>query len=342
MKAKGIAHGNYKHGLFGGITEYRYGTPKPKKHERIYRGEARQHVVQRAMDVLRDWRLSPFENEGTCRSGIRSALCLNGHGWHRADQEAAAIVAEGLRLLGATRPSWDQGQKEYVVPRENCSWCGVDIPDEFLHGRFNVRFCSDVCAKAAIAHRDYENDRKDSLAYRSAWDVINRSKNPSRPCKCCGRPFRPQHEKGQNTGEFCSRICAGDFRQTVPPRDCRQCKKRFKPRHAGVEFCSRPCVVDFRRVDRPLKDCLHCGTAFRPPNSTNPSKFCCRECQNAYGKPRQIERECEWCARTFVAAMPFARSCSKNCATYLSNARAGKFPKRLNPPVFDYVFAMAA
>ncbi|OWK20076.1 hypothetical protein AJ88_33085 [Mesorhizobium amorphae CCBAU 01583] len=55
----------------------------------IFGADKRKHVVNQMMDVMADWRLSPFEFEGSCRAGLRSALCLAGHSWQRADDEAA-------------------------------------------------------------------------------------------------------------------------------------------------------------------------------------------------------------------------------------------------------------
>ena len=136
--------------------EYRYGRPTGKKVTlpEIFTGESRTHAREGILDKLRDWRLSPFENEASCRTGIRQTLCLKGHGWQVSDVTAESIVSEGLHLLGAERPDWNEGQRHYSIPRENCVRCGCAI-DEADQTR-GYRFCSTVCARAYKQHLSEE------------------------------------------------------------------------------------------------------------------------------------------------------------------------------------------
>lgn len=306
----------------------------PKKHEPIYRGEARQHLVQRVMDVLRDWRLSPFENEGAATAGLRGALCLKGYGWEKANREASEIVAEGLRLLGAVRPTWEQGQREYSVPKENCSWCYGPIGDDLLRDQRRTSYCSDVCARAAIAHRDFGDRRNNSESYQAAWDTIYRTRHPARECLECGKSFRPQAADGV----YCSRACA--HKRQHPDRHCQQCGKTFRPRGDHSKFCSSDCASSSQRtlMDR---HCQFCAKLFRP--SEDSVRFCSIQCVNLGRSLIQIPRECEWCGGRFMAKSPKGRCCSHPCSNTFAAFRAGRWvPKRISPPVFDYVFKLAA
>lgn len=307
----------------------------------IHKGQKRDHLVQKVMDLLRDWRQSPFEHEASCVYGLRSALCLQGYGWHRSDAEARSVVAEGLRLLGPERPSWEQGQREYVTPRENCNWCGVDLPEELLTGTRSVNFCSEVCARSAIRQRDYEGQQTDSYMFRSAWQTIMRTRNDTRPCKNCGVLFRPLF--GEN--EFCSKACVGAFRRTVPDRDCLQCRKRFRPRHGGTLYCSRKChAASLRTV--PMRNCAECGTIFQPhQNRRKDQPICCsRACASALRKRlAPLQQTCQCCGAEYETRSARSLYCSGECVRLVNRFRTGKgIPKTLSPLVFDYITKVAA
>ncbi len=292
---------SYKHGLRAGYTDYRYGalrrtqTPKP-----ILNADRRQHVVHHVVDQMRQWRLSPFEFEGTIRTSVRAALCLEGYGWQRSDTEAASVVAEALRRMGAVRPTWDSGQREYVVERENCSWCALPLPEGTRE-----RFCGEVCARSALTWRDYETRYKESLVGNSAYRVVARARNPERPCKNCGEGFHPL--TAESNQEFCSQRCFGAYRSYLPEKQCKHCGKTFRPRQAG-----------------------------------NAGVFCSPKCYHANGRTQEYHRQCVWCFRPFVTKSTRSLFCSGACKTQMFRVHKGEFPKRLSPPVFDYVFRQAA
>jgi hypothetical protein len=296
-----------KDGYFGGLVEYRYGSrPKPR-HVRIYSGQQREHVVHRIFEAMRGWHLSPFEFEGSVRASIRGTLCLAGHRWGASDQEASALVAEALGRLRAVRPTWEQGQPEYSTPSENCRRCGGPIPEDLEVGGRNHRFCSDICARAAIEQRDYEGLRKDSEAYRAAWDIIQRTKSVPIACRHCLKEFRPVLGKAS---VYCSRECSAAARIVVPDRACRAC-----------------------------------GQMFHPPggNRQDAGFFCSQECVWKHRATIQIEKICHCCGSGFVTKSPKAAYCSTACARVVSKFRNGRnLPKNIAPHVFDYVFKMAA
>ena len=307
--AKGRANAQWKHGLRAGWTEFRYGTDDtrpislagPKPHP-IFRGEKRQHAINIAMDVLRDWRQSPFEREGPTRAGIRSAFCLQGYGWPRSDVQAGEIVGEALRMLGAKRPTWEQGQRHYVEPRENCRWCSVELDTA---GRV-AGFCSVEHARAALTHWGFETRNNADAAFRAVYRATRRLAQKPRKCIECGRKFRPQRE---GSDQRC---------------------------------CSTSCVNMHRRKERPERACAHCGAVFHLERNNLDARFCSKRCAYDHRSASEFSRTCTCCGISFTTASPKATYCSITCTQVVSKIKHGRPPKRISPPVFDYVFRMAA
>lgn len=275
---------------------------KPTAHTPILGRERRAHIIEHIVTEMRDWRTTAFEKEGPLVAGIRSALCLAGHRWEPAHREAKALVAQALRTLGVERPTWDQGQREYVDPRENCRWCQKPIPGELLIGRRSGGFCSAVCAQTAILRRNLTQVRAEALAYQDAREVVIRSRNPVRECVECGTNFRPM----EPDGKFCSSACMGKSWTT-----------------------------------HPVKACVHCGKSFRGRTSeADKDHFCSAECYRKHGRTTRYDRSCDACGMPFVAKLSHARCCSNRCASFLSRVRAGRPPKSISPQVFDYLFVV--
>jgi hypothetical protein len=271
------------------------------------------------MAALRDWRLSPFEAEGSTRHGLRAALCLNGHPWARADAEAAEIVAEALRLLGAKRPTWHQGQREYTTPRENCSYCGGDLDEESITRR--DRFCSNVCARHAITRRDYaEGFRQDELGLRALL-IINRNRNPERPCRQCGRAFRPRRFGQEHP--FCSVECSNASNRYLDDRQCENCTTIFRPRGQSQRFCCHECSQSYREAVLPVRPCIACHGLFQPKLET--ALFCSPKCKQRTKDRRQVDRRrkrreatfparsCDHCGLRYQPRTKVNRFCSERC-----------------------------
>lgn len=93
-----------------------------------------------------------FGLEGPLRHGIRSDLCLQHWSWADADLMAREMLADAFRAVRAIRPSWDEGQPEWIIhagtliERTLCVRCGKHLPE----GHF--KFCSNTCA-AGHSHR---------------------------------------------------------------------------------------------------------------------------------------------------------------------------------------------
>lgn len=83
--------------------------------------------------------------EGILRASLRADLCLRGWQWIDADRAAIDIVASAHRLLGAERPDWYEGQREWTVEagtlieRTRCARCHKKLPEG------NFKYCSRLC-----------------------------------------------------------------------------------------------------------------------------------------------------------------------------------------------------
>lgn len=373
MSKSGLSHHWYKHGLYAGYNSYRHGgsVPRKLKTEQIYKGDKRKHMIQLVMESLQDWRLSQFENEGPIRSGLRSALCARGYSWDQADNEASTLISAAFTFLGYARPTWDQGQREYVTPREHCSWCNCTLPERLVIGDRPLNFCSDICAQAAWRHREYKYKSKESKAYLAAYHAICLARIPERECEQCGVTFKPmlagvrfcshkckgdsyrslfpkpcqqcgtQFRPNRSDSKFCSNECMGLSYRTLETKNCLHCGKEFRPDSEKTMFCSRKCMGDSRRVI-PEKQCFHCSCTFKPSNKD--AKFCSQACREAGGHTTtRYYFNCEWCGVAASATLSNARCCSQACAKALWGITTGKrVPKRLSAPVFDYLFKQAA
>jgi predicted nucleic acid-binding Zn ribbon protein len=310
------------------------------------KGERRRHVVDEVIDLLKDWRFSKFENEGSVRHGLRAAMCLDGHRWPLADIEADLVVQEGLDRIGAKRPSWTEGQRDYADPHHNCAWCGQDLPEEMISGARQGRFCSSVCAKSAIQKRTEEERFHASRTGKAACRIIRRDKLPLRDCLQCGTPFRPfNYQKADQS--FCTHECSQLWRRRIPERDCRTCGTTFRPRHAGGIFCSISCSIERPHEEKP---CRACGGPV--PRGSRNAPYCSNACsyredqgrRRIARKQRACEKVCAYCEETFTAKTQAATFCSANCRASAHYHQKKRSPQviYLTAEVFDGWFKRAA
>lgn len=325
---------------WAGYRTYRYGSAAPVTLPRVFTGEKRKSAVQRVMDVLRDWRSTPFEHEGSVRTGIRASLCLQKHPWQVADNEAIALVGEALHLLGAKRPSWLEGQPQYTIPVENCQNCGGPLDaDDIANHR---RFCSQECTGAARQYRADWHAKVEAIARSVAWYAVSREKQPERPCEVCGKRFRPGTLDYMRKTETCSPECARELvARRQPERECAGCGVRFKPTVGHGKFHSIECREAHRSRTRIAatveknapRPCDQCGKQFTPSRAD--ARFCGERCnwqhKNEWDKKRRREasapRPCEnpECGEIFEPETARARFCSTKCrnrANYLRLAEA--------------------
>lgn len=90
---------------------------------------------------------SLFGLEGPLRASLRSNLCLRGWHWRDADRLACDVLSGAHALVGAERPSWNEGQREWtieggtLIERTRCARCHQKLPEG------HPKFCSDICRK---------------------------------------------------------------------------------------------------------------------------------------------------------------------------------------------------
>lgn len=311
-----------KDNYWAGWSSYRYGSANKPTLPRILKGQKREHVVSRIFDILKGWQSSPFQNEGAARAGLRSALCLEGHRWAIADNEAASIVAEGLRLMGAEYPSWQEGQPGYATPAEDCQWCGreIDLEERTETGRW--RFCSEVCARSALRYREFEDGWWNDNAGWAAYRVLMRERNPPRPCKQCGKAFHPLRQNDERN-VYCSSRCQAEAMRVLPTRSCKHCGEEFRPRVSDALFCSKTCYDAFLSARTHTCICTFCGDEFQATVST--AQFCSKAHQL---RARDVRRGIELMEKTgklFRPRGPTAHHAQRMLDAYLAEkAEAGR------------------
>lgn len=301
-----------KDNYWAGFAAYRYGSAgKAAKPRQVIKGDRRTHVVDQVVALLKAFTSSPFQHEGALRAGIRSALCMAGHRWALADLEAEAIVAEGLRRIGAVRPSWAEGQWTHTDSPDFCSWCRKPMDDvERTRGQ---RFCSPHCARCALERRDYETHAGKEAISRSAYRLISKMKRPPITCVHCGKQFHSDATRAR----FCSNTCAMTHRwvdNTLPDKTCEHCGTLFHPLRLKQRACSLSCG----------RFILHADKRAALASET---------------------RTCLTCEETFTPTAKESTCCSDRCRlrkNYLARKRAARLaPPSLTAEIFDGWFAMA-
>lgn len=281
--------------------------PQKPSYKPIFSKGKREHLIGRIFDAMQDWRYSPFQYEGVTRSHLRSALCLQGYGWGRSDAEAAYLVGEALK--GFPRPSYDEGQRSYTIPVENCKNCNGELEDhEIARG---IRFCCASCAKAATVWRDDIAAKFAGKIGKQAWYLIRKEDIPRRSCAYCGTVWQPSTYDARYCSQACIERAQPDY---IPDRPCKTCGTIFHPQNRRVEFCSAKCRFDYRFPDR---DCLECGTSFRP--NRDDARFCSKLCsathyrKNVLTKKQLPERLCRTCSKPFIPGSPKTKYCCSEC-----------------------------
>jgi len=307
----GRNNGSYKHGLFGGWREYRYGSKRAKKvydpSKKVAKPEP--EYVKQVAEGLVNWKSNPWEKEAAMthylrRRNIQNARKLD---WQAAEDLAEATVRMAFNTIGRgleTRPKKDEGQLEHTISEDYCLGCFGPLSDEdVLRQR---RFCCDDCARLVIARRKFSRTRQairdgeiDKIGL-AAYIELEKAKTKPRCCDHCGDTFRPRYEwKDQR---FCSKYCQSKAQETIQPRNCKCCNKSFRPVANSAVYCSKDCEVKGRSMVT-------------------------------------YERECAWCGSSFLANGGKAKFCCGAHAQAHHRATRGKLPPKLAPPVFDFLFA---
>lgn len=295
----------YGRHAFGGYTEHRYGPRgnrpvyRPGGAPRIVHGDRETAMVERIKERLKHWRSSRFENEGAMRAGLRTALCLAGFEWQLSDDESARLIARAFHELGYQRPTWAQGQPDYVEAVESCRNCRGPLDDIQIARR--DRFCSGECAKIYISGRDGSWTWNSSLDNQSAQILAKMAVREVRTCRHCSKPF--QARSAREVTPYCSRECSQASQRMIPDRSCDNpgCGKTFRPEKPSGRYCSVKCRSD-----------------------------------HAMAKELRIEKRCALCGGPFFSPAPHALYCGAHCNAVVKRYRGGATPRRLGSDAFDY------
>ncbi len=246
--------------------------PKPRSLNR----RKLDHFIEGAMVVLRTGVPSLFQYEAACRHGLRRVLVEQGWRWADADAAANVAVAEALRRLGAVRPTWYEGQAEYLqnvaIDRHFCARCGNPLEE----GR--SKYCSHLCGTAASKQRNAFFGMQVSLAeykVKLADRRIEKLKECSKDCDACGKPFLAEHPSIR----FCSRKCGSSERVKHGARACEGCGETFIQKNGtAARFCSVVCKGKASRKPVPEAECPSCLSVFKWKRSYRPQVYCSTPC----------------------------------------------------------------
>ncbi len=265
--------------------------PKFSKRRKLSR-QRFEAILHRTVELMKTWRTSTFEFEGPARYGIRRSLVLRGgwH-WHDADACAAEIVEKALAIMGAVRPTWQQGQPEFgdnsLTIRTRCvnEGCGKVISDErLIPGK--TKYCSDNCGRAARARWNRYHVERMTSVERIAEIQARSLAARAAVCVRCETHF-VANQIGQI---YCSVECQRLDRRTVEHKTCEQCGMLWRPRQTtkANRFCSAACLSDFRKEMRGERTCESCGSSFAagPYNRGQRDSGCaCARQSAAMGRP---------------------------------------------------------
>lgn len=182
-------------------------VPRPKTLNRDRQKAVREKIII----IMNQAEPTPFAAEGSCRAGIRAALCLQGWPWPAADKTATDLVEGALRSIGAVRPTWKQGQPEWTqdgvmaVQYERCRNCADPLPEGYF------KFCCRPCADAHRGRTDGRWMNEQYVALQAAALAARIERRPTRFCERCGSGFKPKHARQT----FCSVFCV-----QASKRDC--------------------------------------------------------------------------------------------------------------------------
>jgi predicted nucleic acid-binding Zn ribbon protein len=228
--------------------------------------------------ILDGGRASKFQFEGACRAGLRSRFCLSGSPWAEADKNAHLIVVLALHRIGASRPTWQQGQPDYderTQERWFCSVCGGRIESDT-----RWKWCSDECKAVAVQRSTESRMRADAQAARAAfWAARAKGEWLEGNCAHCGRRFRQTNEGSRGAlKRYCSRKCYLAVRVADRARTCPTCGRGFERKAKGQRYCSPTCGKRAPLPNAPQRSCLVCGTVYTDRSRAGLRRFCSGAC----------------------------------------------------------------
>ena len=146
---------------------------EPKVTKQRLNDRGRRIMAEKVAEVMREamerGAPSKFALEAPFRHAIRSRLCLQGKAWDVADTIAADVVSRALAMVGAVRPTWAEGQREFLqlgagahIERTRCVNCHRPLPEG------HRKFCGTLCANAQHMRLSRLHEMNDARAYDAA------------------------------------------------------------------------------------------------------------------------------------------------------------------------------
>lgn len=112
-------------------------------------------LVAITANLMRMAEPTPFAMEAPRRHAIRADLCLQSWPWIIADVIADSVVRAALHRIGARRPRWIEGQRDfchgaYLRDDVACWECGSPLPP------WRKKFCGDECQRKSDNARAHQ------------------------------------------------------------------------------------------------------------------------------------------------------------------------------------------
>lgn len=293
-------------------------------HQPAFTEKQLPEIIKIVADLLRDADASPWGNESAVLDGLRWFILQKNWRHMEAEAEALDIIRRAFNALGRgieTRPTFEQGQRQTTIAREDCKNCGRALTDDDIAARRH--YCGAPCQAAAKLYSAQYFSIMESRTRAAAARMRAASEVPARDCAHCGKNFQPV---GADT-LYCSHSCSTQaFAEAQGNRlhdqACSECGTMFRPSKRGMQFCSTPCHM--KHIQRQTKICAECGSAFHPGHYS--SKYCSAACsaENKKRKLRQSRgfdnatRNCGWCTVEFKPTNAASAYC---CPSHANEAR---------------------
>lgn len=187
---------------------------KPDHPHRL-NADRQRHILNAVTEILREGRPTYFAFEGPCRHGLRIRLISEGWRWANADSAAAEMVARALKMIGAVRPSWYQGQPRYVEDGYapaiyvRCRRCHRPLSNAMTEFGYQSPFCSNACRVATRRNVDKKTREDYYRALRAAGEVKRLKRLTT--CPNCGVKFlpkKPQWPPDPTKPRYCCNRCS--------------------------------------------------------------------------------------------------------------------------------------
>lgn len=262
------------------------------------------------------------------------------------DQEVANVAPDKLKTCLICGKSFIKNRRAVYCNRQHyttCINCGkrLDITDNYFRAGFVPKTCCKTCADAVGAQVLKENclakygvtnpmyvqefADKAFLNANPHLTIADRKAVETRICEVCGKEFiRPLTDPKK----CCSVACASKLREqhiSEKTRICKLCGKPFAPKYGKSLYCEGPHY----------RNCIICGKSFLLKDCQSTTQTCSEDCKNQLlhlsnpkkledkpleskdTSPKQIQKVCVLCGKSFITTKISQRVCPdvhyRNC-----------------------------